>query len=377
MSWRGSRWMRLSGLLRKETLQILRDPSSILLALVMPVVVLFLEGYGVSLDAEDVPVALVLEENNPETREVAARFRGSRYFIVQQVASSAAAMRLLEARAVEGIVTVRGNFGSDIAHGQAAPVQLVLNGVDSNRARLIENYARGMMLQWARIRRSRGQPAALPPVVVEQRIWFNEGARSTNTIVPGLIALIMTLTGTLLTALVVAREWERGTMEAILVTPLRRDEILLGKTLPYFILGMAGMGLTVLAGVTIFEVPFRGSLPALALVGGLFMMASLGLGLAFSAAIRVQFVAAQASIIAGFLPAVFLSGLLFDLESTPFFIRLVSYAVPARYFVSASHTLFLAGDVWPVLLPDAAALLVMSVFFIGIARHNLSKRLEN
>jgi ABC-2 type transport system permease protein len=194
--------------------------------------------------------------------------------------------------------------------------------------------------------------------------------------VPGLITLIMTLIGILLTALVVAREWERGTMEAMLVTPLRRVEILLGKIIPYYVLGMLGMGLSVGVGVTIFQVPFRGSIPALLLLGSLFMLASLGFGLLLSAAIRIQFVAAQVSIVAGFLPAFFLSGLLFDLESTPRFIQFISYIVPARYFVSISHTLFLAGDVWPILLPNGLVLAGMAVFFVGMAFKKITKRLE-
>ena len=186
----------------------------------------------------------------------------------------------------------------------------------------------------------------------------------------------MTLIGILLTALVVAREWERGTMEAILVTPIRRIDLLLGKVLPYFILGMLGMGLSVVVGITLFHVPFRGSVGALLFLSSLFMLACLGFGLFISAAIRIQFVAAQISIMAGFLPALFLSGLIFDLESTPRFIQAINYVVPARYFVAISHTLFMAGDVWSVLLPNALALAVMAVLFISLAFRKITKRLE-
>jgi ABC-2 type transport system permease protein len=186
----------------------------------------------------------------------------------------------------------------------------------------------------------------------------------------------MTLIGALLTSLVIAREWERGTMEALLVTPLRRMELLLSKVLPYYVLGMMGMGLSVLVAVTVFQVPLRGSFWALALLSSLFLLASLGFGLLLSAAIRVQFVAAQISIVAGFLPAFFLSGLLFDLESTPRFIQIISHLVPARYFVTISHTLFMAGDIWPVLLPNALVLTLMAVFFIGLAFRKITKRLE-
>ena len=165
-------------------------------------------------------------------------------------------------------------------------------------------------------------------------------------------------------------------MEAILVTPIRRIDLLLGKMLPYFFLGMMGMGLSVVVGTTLFHVPFRGSIGALIFLSSLFMLASLGFGLLISAAIRIQLVAAQTSIVAGFLPAFFLSGLVFDLESTPRLIQIVSHVVPARYFVAISHTLFMAGDVWPVLLPNALALAFMAVLFTGLAFRKITKRLE-
>jgi ABC-2 type transport system permease protein len=186
----------------------------------------------------------------------------------------------------------------------------------------------------------------------------------------------MTLIGVLLTALVIAREWERGTMEASLVTPLTVGELMVGKLLPYFVMGMMGLGLSVGLGMLVFGVPFRGSPGVYLLLSTLFLLASLGLGLLISAATRVQFVAAQISLTAGFLPAFFLSGLLFDLESAPWPIRAISHLIPARYFVSASQTAFLAGDVWSVHLGNALALSGMAVVLIGLARWRISKRLE-
>jgi ABC-2 type transport system permease protein len=255
-------------------------------------------------------------------------------------------------------------------------MQLIINGIDANRARQIKGYARGVLEKWTTARRARGDRVASPAVTIRQRIWYNPSGLSRNFLVPGLMTLIMTLIGTLLTALVVAREWERGTMEAILVTPLQRVDLLLGKVLPYFLLGMLGMVISVVFGVSLFHVPFRGSIAALVFLSSLFMLASLGFGLFISAAIRIQFVAAQISILAGFLPAFILSGLLFDLESTPRFVQIISHAVPARYFVAISHTLFMAGDVWPVLWPNALALAAMACLFIGLAYRKLSKRLE-
>jgi ABC-2 type transport system permease protein len=369
-------FMRLRGILRKEVLQILRDPSSIALAIVLPLVLLFIFGYGLSLDAENVPIGIVLKDNSSAARDLAARFDLSPYFKTIHLKSMARAMDLLDQRRVDGIVHLQSDFSSGLFSRNPSPVQVIVNGIDANRARLIQGYARGILQKWTALRQARGEQMAAPAVKVSQRIWFNEAAVSRNFLVPGLITLIMTLIGILLTALVVAREWERGTMEAILVTPIRRIDLLLGKVLPYFILGMMGMSLSVVVGTTLFHVPFRGSIAALVFLSSLFMLASLGFGLLISAAIRIQFVAAQISIVAGFLPAFFLSGLVFDLESTPRFIQIISHVVPARYFVSISHTLFMAGDVWPVLLPNALALAVMAVLFTSLAFRKITKRLE-
>ncbi len=370
-------FMRLRGILRKEVLQILRDPSSIALAIVLPLILLFIFGYGLSLDAENVPIAVVLKDNSSAARELAARFDLSPYFKTNHLKSMTEAMDLLNQRRVDGIVHVQSDFSSSLFSRNPSPVQVIVNGIDANRARLIQGYTRGVFQKWTALRQARGEQVAVPAVKVSQRVWFNEATVSRNFLVPGLITLIMTLIGILLTALVVAREWERGTMEAILVTPIRRVDLLLGKVLPYFILGMMGMGLSVVVGTTLFHVPFRGSISALIFLSSLFMLASLGFGLLISASIRIQFVAAQTSIVAGFLPAFFLSGLIFDLESTPRFIQIASHVVPARYFVSISHTLFMAGDIWPVLLPNALALAFMAVLFTSLAFRKITKRLES
>ncbi|RJQ80119.1 MAG: ABC transporter permease [Desulfobacteraceae bacterium] len=368
--------MRLRGILRKEMLQIRRDPSSIALAVILPLVLLFLFGYGVSLDAENVPLAIVLDDHGGPAGELAARFEGSRYFSIRQAPSLIEARKWLNAGKVEGIVHLQNDFSAQVTQNRTAPVQVIVNGVDANRARLIQGYSRGVLQTWRTQQGARGEVIPGPSVMLSQRIWFNEAAVSRNFLVPGLITLIMTLIGILLTALVVAREWERGTMEALLVTPLHRIDLLLGKVLPYFTLGMLGMGLSVSVAVTLFQVPFRGSIGALFLLSAIFMLASLGFGLMISAAIRIQFVAAQISIVAGYLPALFLSGLLFDLESTPRVIQIMSHVVPARYFVAISHTLFMAGNVWPVLLPNALVLTLMAAVFIGVAYRKITKRLE-
>ncbi len=369
-------FMRMRGILKKEMFQIIRDPSSIALAVVLPMVLLFIFGYGVTLDATDVPVAIVNGDSGSVSRDLAARFELSPYFNVNRLNSMKEAVDRLNNNSIDGIIRIQDNFSSSFLAGGQAPVQLILNGMDSNQARLIQGYVNGVIEKWIALRRANGEAAPDLPIKIDSRIWFNESGESRNFMVPGLITLIMTLTGILLTALVVAREWERGTMEALLVTPLRRLDLLLGKILPYYILGMTGMGLSVILAVTLFQVPFRGSIAVLLLLSSLFMLASLGYGLFLSSAIRVQFVAAQISIITGFLPALFLSGLIFDLKSTPLPIRIISHVVPARYFVTIGHTLFMAGNIWSVLLPNALVLALMAVVFITLAYRKITKRLE-
>ncbi|SEA49131.1 ABC-2 type transport system permease protein [Desulfuromusa kysingii] len=368
--------LRMRGILLKESFQILRDPSSIALALVMPIVLLFIFGYGVTLDANDVPIAVVADDHSTQSTDLIKRFELSENFTVVPVLTTAQGEQLLAESKVDGIIHIQDNFTEKLQSGNTAPVQLIINGVDANRTRVIQGYAQAILGEWSSIRISRGDDTASSAVTINQRVWFNEAVESRNFMVPGLITLIMTLTGILLTSLVIAREWERGTMEAMLVTPLRRIDILLGKIIPYYILGMGGMGLSVGFAIVVFKVPFRGSITVLFLLSSLFMLASLGFGLLLSATIRNQFVAAQISIITGFLPAVFLTGLIFDLESTPQAIQIISLLVPAHYFISISHTLFMAGDIWSVLLPNGLVLAAMSLIFIAVAYKKITKRLE-
>lgn len=372
----GSFKMRMRGFIRKEYLQIKRDPSSILLAIVMPIVLLFLFGYGVSLNPTNVPIAIVTADKSVVVSDLTARFNLSPNFKPEYVNTLAEAEDLLKKGEVDGFLHIREDFTSDLLRDGRSSLQIIVNGVDANRARLIQGYAQGAIQKWSQLRQAHGEQGAFKGVQVKSRIRFNDANESRNFLVPGLVALIMTLIGALLTALVIAREWERGTMEAILVTPLRLHEFLLGKVVPYYLLGMLGMLISVAGAVWIFDVPLRGSFLLLLLLSSIFMIASLGLGLAISAAVRVQFVAAQVSLVAGFLPAFFLSGLLFDLESTPRIIQVLSHIIPARYFVEISHTLFLAGNIGAVLWPASLSLLLMAFVLLTVAWSKLSKRLE-
>ncbi|MGA8258734.1 MAG: ABC transporter permease [Arenicellales bacterium] len=373
---RGAGFMRLRGLVRKEFLQVLRDPSSIAIAFLMPVALLLLFGFGVSLDARDVPIALVIEQPGADTASFAASFHDSDYFAPVTVRSMQEAKNLLKQGKVNAIVHLRADFESAEGGAGGAPIQVIVNGVDANTARIIQGYVQGAWAGWLDHRAREHGGELTMPVTLEQRIWFNAEVRSRNFLVPGLIAVIMTLIGALLTAMVMAREWERGTMEALLVTPVAMREILLGKLIPYFILGMGGMALSVAMAVWVFDVPLRGSLPVLFGASALFLVTALGMGLLISIVARNQFVAGQVAIITTFLPAFILSGFIFDIGSMPVVIQAITHLIAARYLVSILQTVFLAGDLWVVILPNAAALVVMAAIFLGLARHRARKRLE-
>jgi ABC-2 type transport system permease protein len=368
--------MRLRGLLRKESLQILRDPSSIAIAFVMPVLLLLLFGYGVSLDAKRVPLALVVEQPSRDTASFTAGFFQSPYFVPVRFATIQEADAAMDARKVGGIVWLRSDFTRQMLSGGNAPIGLIVNGVDANNARIIEGYLQQVWATWiAQFSAAQGLPLKTP-IQADVRVWFNPAVVSTDFLVPGLIAVIMTLTGALLTAMVLAREWERGTMEALLVTPASIDEIILSKLVPYFVLGMGGMVLSVIMAMWLFEVPLRGSIWLLMAASAAFLLCALGMGLVISTVSKNQFVAGQIAIIVTYLPAFILSGFIFDVRSMPPAIQLVTYIVAARYFVTVLQSVFLAGNVWSVTLPNIFALLVMAAIFLGMARLLARKSLE-
>ena len=367
---------RLIGLMRKEVLQIVRDPSAIAIAFVLPVVLLLIFGYGVSLDAKHVPLGLVVDAPSPQTQSFVAGFARSDYFNVHTYADIGAARLALRERRINGIVWLRADFARRALVAGDAAVGVVVNGVDANNARILEGYVQGVWAQWlARAAQSEGRTLVLP-VDLQNRIWYNPALRSRDYLVPGLIAVIMTLIGALLTALVVAREWERGTYEALMATPVSMKEILLGKVLPYFVLGMGGMALSVAMALWLFHVPLRGSALVLFGAAALFLLAALGMGLLISTVARSQFVAGLIAIIVTFLPAFILSGFIFDISTMPVPIQIITHVIAARYFVAILQTVFLAGNVWSVILPNGAALLAMALFFLGVVARLSRKRLD-
>ncbi|MGH8261493.1 MAG: ABC transporter permease [Steroidobacteraceae bacterium] len=372
--WR-PRARRIWTLVKKESRQIIRDPASIAIGVVLPLILVLLFGFGLSLDVKNVPIALDLESTSPDAIALAAGFQLSPYFHPQVVHSMQLAERLMLTRAVDGIVRVRQDFARRLSQGDAQ-VQVIVHGTDANQARLIEAYVQGAIGSWSAREQAEGRiVAGTVPVNVETRMWFNAANDSHYFLVPGVVVLVMTLIGAFLTAMVVAREWERGTFEALFVTPVRSGEILLGKTIPYFGLAMIGLLLCVVSAKFLFGVPVRGSLVVLTGASMLYVLVGLGIGLLISSAVKNQLVASQLTMLATFMPAFMLSGFLFDLRSMPTAIQVITYLLPARYYVTLLQTVFLAGDLWSVLLPNLAALLAMLLLIGAGTRLVTHKRL--
>ncbi len=368
---------RLLALSRKEALQILRDPSSNIIAFVLPVILLLIFGFGINLDSYGLRVGLVLEDNSPEAQLFAASLQGSPYLRVQRVSTREQIAAEMARGNVRGFVVVPQDFAAQLKRPSAkAPLLVVTDGAEPNTANFVENYVRSAFEGWMQQRGALRARLAASAVTLEPRFWFNPTAESRNYLIPGSITIIMTVIGALLTSLVVAREWERGTMEALLASPITRAELLLSKLLPYYVLGITSLFICVAVSVWLLRVPFRGSLLALWMTGSLFLGSGLGLGVLLSTVTRNQFNAAMAALNAAFLPALILSGFIYEIRSMPVVIRAITYLIPARYFVTAMQTLFQAGNLWPVLWRSMLFLVAASLFFLGLTALKTRRRLE-
>jgi ABC-2 type transport system permease protein len=355
-----SKLRRIRALVIKETHQVVRDPSSIAIGAVLPLILILLFGYGLSLDVKNVPIAVVIEYPASEAIDLAAGFQLSPYFHPTMMRSMPSAQQMLLEHEVDGIVRIPADFSRHVAAGDAE-VQLIVHGGDANRARIIEGYVQGVVGLWSARLAAQGLAGPSSRVNVQSRLWFNEANDSSYFLVPGLVVLVITLIGALLTAMVMAREWERGTLESLFVTPVRIEEILLGKTLPYFVLAVFGFVLCVLSAKFLFHVPLRGSIWVLFGASMLYVLIALGIGLLISSWVKNQLVASQLTLLATFMPAFMLSGFLFDLRSMPAVVRFITYALPARYYVALLQSVFLAGNVWSVIVPNTLILAAMAV----------------
>jgi ABC-2 type transport system permease protein len=381
----GGSWSRVVSLTRKEIRQLLRDPGSLAIGIGLPLVLILIFGFGLTLDVRNAPVAIVLEDPSPAAVDVIAGLELSPYISPVVVSSMHDAERLMVEREVDAIVRVPVDFSRDLAAGDAR-AQVLVHGTEASRALIIRSYLNLALGQWTQRQADRGavveveaEVAGIPrpgTVVPVERMWFNAANTSTWYLVPGLIVLIMTLVGAFLTAMVMAREWERGTLEALFVSPVRPHEILLAKIIPYFLMGMLGLGMCLLAAQFLFRVPMYGSLLILLGSSMLYLLVALGIGLLISSVTRNQFLASQVALLSSFMPALMLSGFMFDLRNVPVVIQWIGKALPATYFMELIRTLFLAGNIWPLIFKNCAILAGYAVLLLALARLVTRKRLD-
>lgn len=368
---------RLIALTRKEARQMLRDRSNLVVGLLLPLVLILLFGYGLSFDVKDARVTVVLGDSSPTARQVVAGLQGSPYIAPTWAPSMAEARRMIRAGEADAILNVPGDFSARLSAGDGQ-LQLLINGVDSNTAAAIESYVSGALSipQQQQADRTGNRSGSAAGISVVQRMWFNEAGESTWFLVPGLIVLIMTLIGAFLTSLLIAREWERGTLEALFVTPVRPLELVLSKLAPYIVIGGIDLVMCLLAAKFLFHVPMRGSLWIITLSSLLYLLVSLGLGLYISAVTRNQFAASQLALLASFMPALMLSGFVFDLRNMPLVVRVISQILPATHFMGLIKTLFMAGDYWPDILRDGAILSLYAILLVALTCRSLRKTLD-
>lgn len=359
---------RLCALVKKEFLQIIRDNSSILIGAVLPIILILLIGYGISLDVKKVPIAVVFEDFSPTAQKTLNFLNGSEYYAPNFVTSMNDAKLLFHERKVDAILVVPPNFSSELAKNDAK-LQLILYGGDSATATAIQGYIEGSIRQ-INLQNSLGK------ITIENRMWFNDINSSTWYFIPGILMLIMTIVGVFLTALVMAREWERGTLESIFVTPVKILEILLAKMIPYFFIAMTGFFLCLIAAKFLYEIPMQGSLIIILFASILYLFVSLGIGLVLSSITKSQFLAAQISLIVSFMPALMLTGFIFDLRCVPEFISTIGKILPPTYYLELLKSLFLSGNNFELIIKNCGVLILYAIFFISMAFKFTKKRVE-
>ncbi len=334
---------RLFAIARKETIQLRRDKRSLALAFALPALLVVLFGYAISWDIRDIPTAVLDEDSTSASREFLEGFWASGYFtLTHRLQRPADADPLLAKSLVRLVLHVPPGFAADLRAGRRPSVQALLDGADANTATIALGYARQVAFTYSANVELEGRRAA-PPIDLRTRVWFNEELESRNMIVPGLVAVIMMILAALLTSLTIAREWERGTMEQLVSTPVRREEVVLGKLLPYVGIGIVDVVLVSVLGIVVFDVPFRGS-PVLLLAMSLcFLLGALGVGTLISAVARSQLLATQMTMLTSYLPAFLLSGFMFSIDVMPAPLRLLTYLIPARYFIVVTRGIFLKG----------------------------------
>jgi ABC-2 type transport system permease protein len=367
---------RLLAVARKEWIQVRRDPRSLILAFALPVVLLLLFSYAITWDVRDIAMVVVDQDRTTQSRALVDAFTASGYFrLAGRLERTADIAPMFERGGAQLAIVLPPGFESDLGARRPAPLQAILDGSDANTATIALGYVRSVVQQWAGREGLVGSAARLP-VVSQSRVWYNEELASRNMIVPGLVAVIMSVIAAMLTSLTIAREWERGTMEQLAATPVSRVEIVLGKLLPYLGIGMVDVVVTSTLGVTVFAVPFRGSVVLFLVLSFLFLAGALGLGIFISAVARSQMLATQIAMIATFLPAFLLSGFMFSIDVMPPVLQAISLIVPARYFLVVTRGLFLKGVGAGVLWSQALFMVAFAAIGVALAVRAFRKELQ-
>jgi ABC-2 type transport system permease protein len=372
---------RFLAMARKEVVQILRDTRSLIIVVIMPVILVLLFGYGVNLDQKHLPIYVWDREGSQESQDLLKRFQASDYFeVIRVVNSYPELLRAIDDGSIRMALVIPWNFSQAVHDGGGMAVQALVDATDDNTANVAMGYAQAIVqayssqvqLEWLQ---QRGQAAQPPPLRVETRTWYNEDLESSAFIIPGVLALVMSVIGAFLTSLTIAREWERGTMEQLVSTPVTPLEIMLGKLAPYFIIGMFDVVVCALLALYWFHVPFRGSFVALLISSALFMVVVLALGFFISVVAKNQLAASQMALLATFLPAFLLSGFLYAIEQMPVILQWITRILPARYYVSLLKKIFLKGTATSLLYADLIPLTIFALVLTALATRSFHKRL--
>jgi len=374
-------WTRIVAMTRKEVLQILRDPRSLLIILVIPLVQLFIFGYAVNLDVKHVPLCIYDRDGTQTSQDFLKHFQATDYFNIVRVSDSYPdIIRNIDHGVCSVALVVPPQFAENLRSNGHASVQAILDASDSNSASIGMGYAQAItqtysseiQIAW---QQERGLAVGAPNVTFEQRTWFNEDLESMADLVPGVVAMVMAVVGAFLTSLTIAREWERGTMEQLISTPVGKLEIQIGKLLPYFAIGITDTAICAGTAVWWFGVPFRGSWLVLFGCSTLFLIVVLSLGYFISVTAKSQLGACQMALLATFLPTFLLSGFIFPIDQMPVVVQWVTAVLPARYYVSILRNVFLKGSEIRLLVPDIAALAAIAAFLVILATRSFKKRL--
>jgi ABC-2 type transport system permease protein len=373
---------RLSAIVRKESLHVIRDWRSLTLALAIPIIMILLYGYALTLDLRNVPTVIWDQSRSPQSRELLSLFQGSPYFSIIGYEDSYGDLQLAidRGRAMVAVI-IPYDFADKVQSGKHVKIQVIVDGSDANTSRLATGYATGIGMIYARNVGSermqlKGKGDLTPPVELIPRSWYNPDLRSQNVLIPGIIALVMIVVAAMLTSVTVAREWETGTMEQLISTPLRGPELIVGKVIPYFLIGMTDVAMAVAMGKWIFDVPVVGNAGLLFAMAALFLTGALFFGLTLSIVLKSQTLANQMAIMVGFLPTLLLSGFVFAIENMPLPLQVITYIVPARYFIAILRGIYLKGIGLEILWLDALFLLVYAAIMITIANRKFRFKLE-